>query len=122
MTIYAVVLASAIQIIGCPETIEDKQVVTSSPPEWSVRIPSTKHALSWVDVFSGPPENMRTLIGDTRKSGRVEWQFGGESIWVDCNYLESAAVLRRNLGTVKRCALARPAQPSASPPTFICTK
>lgn len=123
MSIYAAILISVIQVVGCPETIKDKQVVTSSPSEWSVRFISDKHALSWVDVFNGPPEDMRALIGEVTKSGKTEWKFGGkENIWVDCNYSESAAVLRRNLGSVKRCAFVRPAQPSAAPPTFICVK
>ncbi|WP_425478864.1 STY0301 family protein [Lysobacter antibioticus] len=121
MSIYAAVLASAIQIVGCPEAIQDEQIVTPPPTEWSVLVPVSRHSLSEVDVFNGPPEEMRLLIGSTKKPGQIEWGKGKE-VWVDCKYSHSAAVLRRKIGAVSGCAFVRPAQPSAAPPTFVCTK
>ncbi|WP_425606102.1 STY0301 family protein [Lysobacter firmicutimachus] len=117
-------LASAIQVVGCPETIQDKQVVSPTPSaEWEVRIKSAKRPLLEVDVYSGPPEDIRILVGNTQKPGRAEWRFSkNEEVWVDCKYRHSAAVLRRKLQGVSQCALVRPKQPSSEPPTFMCTK
>ncbi|WP_442965331.1 STY0301 family protein [Pseudomonas sp. CGJS7] len=122
MTIYATVLASALQILGCPTIVEGNQSITPPPAEWSVRFSTTKHKLREVDVYSGPPDEMRLLIGSDAKSGATEWSLAPRETWVDCKYSHSAAVLRRNLGIVRRCIFTPTPQLSAAPATFTCTK
>lgn len=122
MTIYAAVLASAIQILGCPEVVEGKQTINAPPAEWTVRFPYTKHNLSEVDVYSGPPNEMRLLIGSDLKSGATQWSSTGREMWVECKYSHSAAVLRRNLGVVRRCTFTPTPQLTTDPAKFTCIK
>lgn len=113
-------LASAIQFAGCPQSIQDRQALAAPPPkEWSVHVPARRRPLSQVDVYHGPPERMKLLIGSDRPRGGTSWD--GNDLWVECIYADSAVVLRRPLGKA-RCVFAPVAMPELTPASFTCTR
>lgn len=121
MSLYAVMLASTMTFAGCPPSIQDRQAIVAPPPkEWSVRVSGRERPLWQVDIYHGPPEEMRLLMGTPRKRGATEW--GGGDLWVECIYADSAVVLRRHLGKVRRCVFARLSPPDMAPTSFTCTK
>lgn len=120
MSVYAAVVTTALQFVGCPPSIQDRQAIAAPPPkEWSVHVPDRPRPLWQVDVYHGPPEQMKLLIGSDGKRGGTEW--GGRDLWVECIYADSAVVLRRHLGKV-RCAFVRVSLPDMAPTSFTCTK
>ncbi|WP_430540593.1 STY0301 family protein [Pseudoxanthomonas sacheonensis] len=121
MVMYALLLATGIQVSGCPATIQDTQVVAVSTG-WDVRIEKRPRLLERVTVYSGEPSRRRSLQPVPGKNGSSIWGFAGENIWIECRYSDSAAVLIKNLGVVKSCSF-EPAEGGTSNPARVtCEK
>lgn len=66
------------------------------------------HALRFVDVFDGPPEELATLIPDRAGDRSGSWELGyvydaGRTVTIRCKYDDGAAVDRKLARRVRRC-------------------
>ena len=89
--------------IKCPETIKVDQKAISPSPEWTVSYSSQPHQLEMVTFFSGPPQEMASLVYDkkskTKGGWTGTWNFpkDGGGYWMQCSYAGTRAELSKRL-------------------------
>lgn len=105
---------------ACPATISDSQSV-AKVAGWEIVVKDTKRKLEYISVYSGRPSLRRSLQPKVQGRAYV-WRPGGEEVWVECFYRDSAAVLVRSVGSVKSCQLTKPAPLTSDPSTATCEK
>jgi hypothetical protein len=87
----------------CPASISDEQKLRAAVPGWSSEVISHPRPLRFVKIYSGIPSDRVILQGVREKDGATAWYFGGEEIWVVCQYSKSAIELMKNIGKPKSC-------------------
>lgn len=118
MSVYAAVVATALQFAGCPPSILDQQSLAKPvPAQWSVEVSPGRRHLARVVVYDGPPAQLKIVDGIEHGQRWTEWRPGEADVWVECRYKDSGIMLARNLGKVKSCLLV----PRGSGASFDCS-
>jgi hypothetical protein len=113
-----VLLFAASSIVACPSSIADAQTIVDVPG-WQIDVNDARRNLDYMNVYAGHPSRHRSL--QPSKQGRdFVWSTGTESVWVECHYRDSAAVLVRRLGMVRSCKLSKPPLLTGGPNTAVC--
>lgn len=121
MLAVILMLASGAQINGCPSAIRDTQTVIADK-SWSVFVRPGERVLDGATVYSGNPSKRRSLKPVPKGDGAVRWAFAGEDIWVECRYMGSSAVLKKNLGPLKSCIYTPSEGGTDDPASLLCEK
>ena len=118
--LYTLMLAAGMQIVRCPQAIQDTQNVVAESG-WNVSVGKYARRLDRVMVYSGEPSHRRSLMPVPVRN-RSRWGFAGEDIWVECRYLDSAAVLTRNLRPVTSCSFTPRRGGTSNQAKLVCEK
>ncbi|WP_425386825.1 STY0301 family protein [Arenimonas oryziterrae] len=109
--------------LACPASITDRQEAHSIPSGWKAQSSSGPRLLRNVDVYSGLPKRNFLLVGSDVPSNITVWTFSGQQdIWVECRYENSAIVLTRNMGKIKKCNLTPRKGGSLEGAKFSCSR
>lgn len=120
MSVLASLLLAGSGLVACPATVSDIQSV-KPVSGWDVEINTAKRKLEYIEIFAGPPSRRQSL--QPRAIGRsFVWHTGNVEVWVQCHYRDSAAVLFRNIGSVKSCRMTKPAPFTGDPATAFCDR
>lgn len=89
-------------VLTCPARLQVSE--SAQPPAGWQMVPSTEpRAFAGLGVYSGPPQEMASLVPDTQRSKGKQlqsvWRFNNDSEqhWLACNYRQTAAQLGQRL-------------------------
>ncbi len=114
-------LAAGAQTQGCPATIKDTQTVVADK-SWTVTILPGQRVFDGATLYSGDPSKRRSLQPVPKGEGAMRWAFAGEDIWVECRYMGSSAILKKNLGRLTSCVYVPGEGGTDNPASLLCEK